>query len=179
MFEMKDDKGKEFKPDMMHTQMVSKFLNGETKHNVGSLLETWLKCPLSKPSRSHGDARMEYSPDAHYQSIGHAFSALTAFAAQLVKKEIVREANRTARKDGGLHTFASRAGSSSAGTNGESEKIVQVGAQIFPNATEIFKNRMPLTWSLALSLAAADESAITRERRPPHVVSSIFHLMII
>ena len=47
IFAMKDAKGNQFEPTGRHTQMVSKFLTGETQVGVSQILDLWLKSPYA------------------------------------------------------------------------------------------------------------------------------------
>jgi len=164
-FSMRDHKGELYKPDPIHYQMVSKFLSGGSDATAGIILEIWFNSPYGKPPNTHIESMQKFSTEHPFQSIHFAHPSISAFAAQLVRRKVRKEAEKATWKDGGLHTFTSRARSSD-----DAELRHDLGAQIFPETMATLEENMPLTWELLMTIAALDEKARERERRPPRMV---------
>lgn len=166
VFSMHDRKEKPFEPTPRHIQMVAKFLTGETDVGTSKVLELWLRSPYGLPPESNPERHMLYSTEVNYQEIKYARPAITSFAAQIVLAKLVKDATKTVKRDGGLHTF----------TSGSNETISRYdsGAQVFGEAMGIFQAKMPLAWHYLMTLAMPNEQASTRDRRPPRYVSTCF-----
>ncbi|KAF7791171.1 hypothetical protein EIP86_002182 [Pleurotus ostreatoroseus] len=97
MFKTDDSRGPR------HAKMASRFLNGTTAYSVGDILKCWLEDPSGKPGAEEEEVAYKYSLDKPYLELKHAQVVLTAFAAQLVKAEMLREIRRAVESSSGLH----------------------------------------------------------------------------
>jgi hypothetical protein len=163
LFAMRDMKGKEFEPSSRHFQVVSKFLTGETKVSVIKILELWIKSPYSLPPERNEERQMLYSTKIDYHEMKYAWPAITSFAIQIVEEELISEAKKAARHDGGLHTFTSSKGKVSR---------YDLGEQTFLEAMEILEKKMPIMWQYLLKLSVPSEESVERNRRPPEYVGT-------
>lgn len=167
LFAMQDSTGKAFDPTPTHYQMISKFLTGETSIPVAKILDMWLKSSYGLPDQEAEERKLEFSTTVNYLHIKYARPAITSFAAQIVRQELVKEADRAVQSNSGLHTFTTR---------GEAMiSRYDLGADSFLQALDIFQENMPLTWRLLLSLAASYTEAEQRKKRPPELVS--YHII--
>jgi len=157
-------KDQSFTPSLTHVQMLSRFLKGQTKVSVGSVLDLFMSSKYGIPPTHDDERDLFFSLSTNYHAIHYARPAITSFAAQLVEAELIKEASRTVRKDGGLHTFTSARGSNAL------EASVNHGAESFSAANWIFRNKMPLAWDLLFSMACPSQQENSRDRRPPELV---------
>lgn len=167
IFAMKDMKGNQFEPTARHTQMVSKFLTGETQVGVSKILDLWLKSPYGLPPEEDLEREMLYSTTVHYISIKYARPAITSFAAQTVQEKLVKDAAKTVKSNGGLHTFTTQ--------GDEMTSRYDLGAHVFSDVMKIYQEKMLLAWQFLMAIATPNEEAKLRERRPPEYVSNPSH----
>ena len=113
--------------------------------------------------------RTTYSTDIDYHKIKYARPAFTSFAVQIVQDELINEAKKVAKPDGGLHTFTSSKGKVSR---------YDLGEQTFPEAMEIFKQKMPITRQYLLNLSVPSKENDERSRLPPEYVSILYFIAI-
>lgn len=163
LFLMPDVNGKPFNPSSRHCQVVAKFLSGETRIGVSEVLQSWIHSSYGLPPGDHSEREFLYSTEVGYLNIRYARPAMTSFSAQLIQKQLVREAQKTVKKDGGLHTFTSN--------SNEIVSQCHLGSEIFPKVMNIFQTSMPLTWKCLLALARSNETPATKARRPSEFVS--------
>lgn len=153
----------EFTPSRRHDQFASKFLQGSSSLTPGAVIAAWFKSPYGLPPQSSPERAFQYSTTVDYQSIKHARPAISSFAAQLIGAKLTQEARKGVKRESGLHTFTS---------GGSEVSRYDLGAEIFSDTTQIFKHHTPLAWYYLLQMALPDEQAISRERRPPEMVSN-------
>jgi hypothetical protein len=167
LFVMKDlTTGRDLPVSRTHTQMVSKFLGGETRVPISAILDAWHTSAYGRPPLDNDERKMMFSTDMDYHNIRHARPVITSFAAQKVRNKMVDEARKAVKANSGLHTFT---------TAGNDTSRYELGASAFPEAMDIFQTQMPLAWDLMMAMATPNDEASTRERRPPHLVgTSVF-----
>lgn len=166
---MRDIHGKPFEPSQRHYQMVAKFFGGETDIPVGKILDIWLKSPYGLPPENSNEREMLYSTKVDFLHLKYARPAITSFAAQLIKSKLMKEAQRTVKKDRSLHTFTSK---------GKEISRYDLGAQVFSEAMEIFQEGMPLAWQYLLVLATPNEQVDERQFRPLNIVSAYLGILL-
>lgn len=157
-------KDESFTPSLTHVQMLSKFLKGQTRVSIGSVLDLFMSSKYGIPPTHDHERDLFFSLSTNYHAIHYARPAITSFAAQLVEAELIKAASRTVRKDGGLHTFTSARGANTI------EASVNQGAESFSIASRIFRDKMPLAWDLFFSMANPSQQENSRDRRPPELV---------
>jgi hypothetical protein len=170
LFVMESRNGKPIIPSQRHLQMVTKFLTGETLVGVSRILKAWLESSAGLPSEDNIERKMMYGLKTSYLDIQYARPAITSFAAATIRDQLLKEAQRVVKIDAGLHTFTS--------SRNEQVSLYDMGAHTFSDAMEIFQKKMPLAWDYFLKLAAADEPALSRVTRPPHIVCT-YNLIIV
>ena len=170
LFVMESKNGKPIVPSQRHLQMVTKFLTGEAVVGVSRILKAWLENSAGLPSEDNIERKMMYSLETNYLDIRYARPAITSFAAGIIRDQLVKEAQRVVKVDAGLHTFASIPQA-----RNDQVSRYDMGGHTFSDAMEIFQKKMPLAWGYLLKLAVADEQALSRVTRPPHIVCT-YHL---
>lgn len=150
-----------------HGLIVKKYLSGTTKYGVSEVLDHWFTSPDGKESEE--SAKM-WSTDVPFTDIKPVRSALSSFAAQVVKTRLVDEARVAIRPSSGLHA--------SVNSKTEVGKVVwaDLGTALIPNVQAILKRHQPLTYHYMLSIATpklrrrGGEHLIPRTYRPPDLV---------
>ena len=117
-----------------------------------------------------------------YTEIKPARAGLSAFAAQIVEKELVREAREVVKPTSGLHATSKKTGS-------QRIKWVDIGASTVSRVAEIYQDIQSLTWHLMNKIAGkgddfeegAGAGAVraVKQRRPTDMVSLLQPLMSI
>jgi len=136
----------------------SSFLQGKISHTVLMIDECCYQSADGRGSASGSIPMFTTSPV--YTEIKPARAGLTAFAAQIVEKELVREAREVVKPTSGLHTSSKKRGSQTVSRVAETHKDVQ-----------------SLTWHHLNKIAGKDDidegpgfiHAVTR-RRPTEMV---------
>ncbi|KAJ7586426.1 hypothetical protein C8J56DRAFT_1084827 [Mycena floridula] len=145
-----------------HAQMVSKFLTGETTYHVSHILNYWMESSDGLPSQSNRERDLMFALGPDSNEILAAHPAITSFAAQIVKGELVKTAKKMASKSGGLHTYT---------TSKAKVLIPEDSVSTFSECQKLFEEGIPLAWQYAMAIAAP-EGTEDRERRPPHYVAT-------
>jgi hypothetical protein len=89
LFRLKDDA---FSPSAHHGQYINKFLPGKCQHYPGMVLSAWAHSPYGVTAKGSTEEKLMFSLDVEYQDVTSIRPALSAFAAQTVKKRLVQEA---------------------------------------------------------------------------------------
>jgi hypothetical protein len=110
---------------------------------------------------------MLFSTTDCYISIKYARPAITSFAAQTVQEKLIKDAAKTVKHNGGLHTFTTQ--------RDEMTSRYDLGAHVFSDVTKIYQEKMLLAWQLLMAIATPNEDAKERERRPPEYVNIPSH----
>jgi len=96
--------------------------------------------------------------------------ALTSFAAQLVEKKLMKEAESAIKSSTGLHISLSKKE-----TQENLIKWPDIGSATVENARKIIQEHQPLTWSLIMKISSRpprtrNKVEAVRQRRPPEMV---------
>ncbi|KAJ7572432.1 hypothetical protein C8J56DRAFT_807505 [Mycena floridula] len=142
--------------------MVLKFLTGETTYRVSHILNYWMESSDGLPSQSNRERDLMFALEPDSNKILAARSAITSFAAQIVKRELVKTAKKMASKSGGLHTYT---------TSKAKVLIPEDSVSTFSECQKLFEEGMPLAWQYAMAITAP-EGTEDREHRPPHYVAT-------
>jgi hypothetical protein len=92
VFRWQDENGKEISRNRSHAHCVQRFLGGTSLHTPGQIIELWM---TSKDGRIGRDVDA-FSTSTPYTKIKSVRACLTSFAAQTVRKEVIREAESAA-----------------------------------------------------------------------------------
>ncbi|KAJ3979105.1 hypothetical protein F5890DRAFT_1421840 [Lentinula detonsa] len=124
---------------------------------------------------AHDEHSHIFSPDKPPEELHFAYPALTSWAAQLVKAELIRTAETMVSEQGGLHTFSS-------GANDISDQ--KFGGETLDKARTALEKGQPLFWDYCIAMATSQPQkrksrakdapegtmAIPRNYRPPEIV---------
>ncbi|KAJ3767615.1 hypothetical protein FB446DRAFT_675046, partial [Lentinula raphanica] len=127
-----------------HSQMLSQFLRGKSKHKPAEIVRDWVQSPLGIPNKTDIERDDMFSCTKPFDSIRCARPALTSFAAQLVQEHLINSASIVMSEEAGLHTFAS--GAQEIGEIGYGEETIGM-------AIAALKEHSPLFWHYCVTLA--------------------------
>ena len=116
---------------------------------VTCILNLWMKHPDGRISAEHEEYPLMYSTSTPYTDIKSVRAALTAFATQLVRKELVREAEVAVDPEHGLH--ASRKATRT--TTKQQVQWADISGATIPHLVELTRANQPLTWRLVRAIA--------------------------
>jgi hypothetical protein len=166
---IKDKTGKSTNTKVVqrNAAFIQHFMNGNGKYGPSQILDNWLKHPYG--AHEH-DSQLMHSISEPYLNIKPVRPALTSFAAQLVKKKLVKEAESAIKLSSGLHLSISK---KTMATN--LIKWPDVGSATVENTQKIIQDHQPLTWSLLMKISSRpprtrNNVKIIRQRRPPENV---------
>ena len=132
------------------------------------IVECWYQSADGRASASGSIPMFATSPV--YTEIKSARAGLTAFAAQIVERELVREAREVVKPSSGLHATSKKRGS-------QRIEWVDIGTSTVSRVAEIYKDIQSLTWHLMNKIAGKDDfeegSGAVRaikKRRPTEMV---------
>jgi hypothetical protein len=166
------DSGTSNKKDVhRNAAIIQHFMNGNGKYSPSQILENWLTHPYGANERN---STLMYSTSAPYTKIKPVRAALTSFAAQLVEKKLVKEAETAIKSTNGLHISLST-------KKNTTQNLVDwpdVGNATIEKTSKIIQEHQPLTWSLIMKIASRpprkqDNEKLIRQKRPPETVSMI------
>ena len=149
--------------------IIQHFMNGSGKYGPSQILDNWLKHPYGAHER---ESQLMYSTSEPYTNIKPVRPALTSFAAQLVEKKLVKEAESAIKPSSGLHISFPKKGKVAPGNL---IKWPDVGSTTVENTRKIIQEHQPLTWSLIMKISSRpprtrNNAKIIRQRRPPENV---------
>ncbi|KAJ3990795.1 hypothetical protein F5050DRAFT_1882744, partial [Lentinula boryana] len=124
---------------------------------------------------AHDEHSHIFSPEKPPEELHFAYPALTSWAAQLVKAELIRTAETMVSEQGGLHTFSS-------GANDILDQ--KFGGETLDKARTALEKGQPLFWDYCMAMATSQPQkrksrakdapegamAIPRNYRPPEIV---------
>lgn len=191
VFEFRDEMKEPIHNSKTHAQSLRQFLQGDTTFTPAQLIDFMFRHPYGRLSVTVGDAGALFATSPDWREIAPVRQALTAFAAQTVQKQLIREADEAVKPEAGLHATVPkslRGGPESHGS-GPKRSWSAIGSATFSNVQEIIQRCQPLTWQYALDIAATGSErcakrhesmagAVTASRkkyRPSHVVCVAFH----
>ena len=173
----KDENNQPLQRSQTHAASVSSFLQGKTSHTPSMIVDCWYQSVDGRASVSGSMPLFATSPV--YTKIKPARAGLTAFAAQIVERELVREAREVVKPTSGLHATSKKRGS-------QRIEWADIGASTVSRVAEIYQNVQTLTWHLMNKIAGKDDvyeegtgvvRAIKR-RRPTEIVSTSLAISI-
>ena len=167
----KDENNQPVQRSQAHATSISSFLQGKTIHTPSMIVECWYQSADGRASASGSIPMFATSPV--YTKIKSARAGLTAFAAQIVERELVRElreAREVVKPSSGLHATSKKRGS-------QRIEWVDIGTSTVSRVAEIYKDIQSLTWHLMNKIAGKDDfeegSGAVRaikKRRPTEMV---------
>lgn len=148
-----------------HGRMLGWFLRGETTYGVGEVLARL--DTVAKQFVNHD--KPQYTLTASYESLKSGRAALTSFAAQKVRDQLLVEQAAAVDPNGGLHVFAPH-------KKTESIKLRlnwdTYGATTFKDIQAVLMKHQPLTFDIIQQLALPENHDPEKEYRyrPPNYV---------
>jgi hypothetical protein len=112
-----------------------------------------------------------YSTTTSFKDIKAVRPCLTLFEVQVVRREMIREAEHAVQPSSGLHA------SVTSKTASRKTEWVDIGATTVPFVTDILKKQQPVTWNIFTSIALRrpriqNGVAAIRQQRPVEAVST-------
>ncbi|PPQ76949.1 hypothetical protein CVT26_007946 [Gymnopilus dilepis] len=167
VFLSKDEDGKDVSRSTQHSMYASHFLRGTTELTVSTILKLWFKSPDGRSTSS--DLSEMYSTSVKYTKIKPARAALTSFAAQIVEKELVREAKSAVKPSSGLHATLKRRGS-------QRVEWTDISTDTVSRVQGVIKHHQPLLWHYTNKIAEGEvrkSGAVQAVRVCTHVISTL------
>jgi hypothetical protein len=168
---IKDKTGKSTNTKVVqrNAAVIQHFMNGNGKYGASQILEDWLKHPYG--AHEH-ESQLMYSVSEPYTNIKPVRPALTSFAAQLVEKKLVKEAESAIKSSSGLRVSISNKKKVAPGSL---IKWPDIGSATVENTRKIIREHQPLTWSLIMKVSSRpprtrNNAKIIQQRRPPESV---------
>jgi hypothetical protein len=176
VFRLKNEDGDQVRRSKRHAGMVQRFLQGNTRHTPAMIIDAWFRNPDGCISAGSAEDSLMYSTDTPYLEIQSIRAALTSFAAQIVEKKVVKEAQLAVHPTSGLHATMRRRAT-------HQVEWADVGAATVPRVAGLIQKHQPLTWHLLMSIANPEarnkmskqglgELHVVRTRRPIETVST-------
>jgi hypothetical protein len=167
----KDKNNQPIQRSQRHATSISSFLQGKTSHTPSMIVECWFQSADGRASVVSGSTSM-FAMSPVYTEIKPARAGLTAFAAQIVEKELVREAREVVKSTSGLHATSKKRGS-------QRIEWADIGSSTVSRVAEIYKDIQSLTWHLMNRIAGKDDEIeegagvvrAVKRRRPTEMVS--------
>ncbi|PPR02512.1 LOW QUALITY PROTEIN: hypothetical protein CVT26_011996 [Gymnopilus dilepis] len=172
VFLTKDEEGKDISRSTQHSMYASHFLRGTTEHTVSTILKLWFRSADGRSTSS--DLSEMYSTSVKYTEIKPARAALTSFAAQIVEKELVREAKNAVKPSSGLHATLKRRGS-------QRVEWIDFSTDTVSRVQDVIKHYQPLLWHYTNKIAegevrksgTSDYGGQLRRQVCTHVISTL------
>ena len=163
LFRLDDEKGQRIHRKPQHAACVHQFLKGNTEPGIGFVLDAWMQSPNGVLSDNSPDCDLMFNTSVPYSEIKAVRPALTSFAAQSVKKKLVREAEDAVQPGSGLHTAKS--------------VWSDIGTSTAESVVTTIKKLQPLTWDIVTELCARPPQrrngvTVVRKNQPVDGVSS-------
>jgi hypothetical protein len=156
-----------------HAAIVSWFLQGRTKYTSAMVLDAWFRGPDGSISKYSAAFDLMYSAVVPFTEIGPVRPAMTSFAVQVVRRQVVKEAEDAIKPSSGLHTSVKDK------SNPKVMNWTDIGASTTSKVAEILQKHQPVTMDLMMQIAARPphkHKGVVTERkfRPVEVVSTHF-----
>jgi hypothetical protein len=103
-FRYQDKSGKPVHQTTEHTAIVSQFLQGRTKYTPAMVLNAWFHGPDGSVSKDSKASDLMYSTAVPFTEIQPVRPAMTSFAVQVVRQQVVKEAEDVIKLTSGPHT---------------------------------------------------------------------------
>lgn len=152
------------------TAMMQHFFNGKGKHTPAKIIENWYKHSYGRLER---ESELMFSLSTPYVDIGPVRPALSSFAAQIVSKKLLDEAEKAVDPKGGHHV-------SLMGKEKNVSNIAwtDVGAATMQRTQDLIQAMQPLTWEIILKLCSRNPRTqngvqVIRQKRPANIVSLV------
>ncbi|KAH7902758.1 hypothetical protein BJ138DRAFT_1021562, partial [Hygrophoropsis aurantiaca] len=161
-FRLQDEDGQKIHRSRQHAAYVSQYLKGRSTHGPGFLLDVWERSPDGVISENSEDYQ---HTEVHFADIKPVRAALTSYAAQTMKKRLVREAENAVKPSSGLHTHIKPSKSSP-----EMAQLqwTDIGSTTMSSVAESIKKYQPLTWEYVTAICA---------RKPRQVATTVISSM--
>jgi hypothetical protein len=100
-FRYQDENGKPVHRTTEHAAIVSRFLQGRTKYTPSVVLKAWFQGPDGSISQDSVASNLMYSATVPFTEIGPVRAAMTSFAVQIVRCQVVKEAENVIKPSSG------------------------------------------------------------------------------
>jgi len=151
-FRYQDENGQPVHRTTEHAGIVSRFLQGRTKYTPAMVLDAWFRGPDGSISKDCEASDLMYSTAVPFTEIQSVRPTMTSFAVQVVRQQVVREAEDAIKPTSGLHTSVKDK------SNPKVMNWTDIGAGTTSQVAEILRKYQPITMDLMMQIAA----------RPPH-----------
>ncbi|TFK48603.1 hypothetical protein OE88DRAFT_1683868, partial [Heliocybe sulcata] len=143
--DLKDKKGEPIKRSLSHSQRVASFLGGRSNYLPIQILQAWYKSPYGWPDDQ--TRALMFSTAVSATDIGPSRPAISSFAAQLVEKQLIKEAEAAVGTSSGLVVKS---------TSKTGDALLQwsdVGAGTNAEVESLLRSHQPLTWHYLRKIA--------------------------
>ncbi|KAH7905521.1 hypothetical protein BJ138DRAFT_1130454 [Hygrophoropsis aurantiaca] len=151
MFRLQDNNGQKIHRSRQHAAYVSQYLKGRSCYGPGFLLDAWERSPDGVLPENSTDHQLMFNTAIHFMDVKPVRAALTSYAAQTMKKRLVREAENAVKPSSGLHTHVAPSKSSP-------ERVqlqwTDIGSTTMLSVADIIKKHQPLTWEYVTAICA-------------------------
>jgi len=140
LFRQQDEKGQPVRRSQKHASYVHKLLSGccgTAGKGIGFILDAWFQ----SGEEDGAERSMHFTMSVPYRNIRSARPALTSFAAQVVKKELVQEAEAAVQPRSGLHAM-------------QQVSWADVRSTTVSSVADVIQKLQPLTWELVTEICA-------------------------
>ena len=159
LFRYQDEDGNAVHRSRQHASYINRFLNGTSGKGIGFVLDAWMRPAEGGPETDGTEQSMEFAMSVPFQNIRSARSALTSFAAQLIKKKLIQEAEAAVQSKQ-LHAS-------------QQVSWANIGATTMSSIAKLIQMLQPLTWELVTEICARPprkRGGVVPERRKRPVI---------
>ena len=164
LFRQQDEKGNLVRRSQKHASYVHKLLSGRcgtSGKGVRFILNAWFQ----SGEEEDAEQLMHFTTSVLYQNIRSARPALTSFAAQLVKKKLVQEAEAAVQPRSGLHAM-------------QQVSWADIHSTTVASVAGVIQKLQRLTWELVTEICARPPRkrggvVVERQRRPVNGVGPL------
>ena len=128
-------------------QSISRFLTGECTYGPGIILDAWFRSPYGAVKAGSKEEALMFNTETPYMEIKSVRPAMSSFAAQLVQKQLGKEAERAVQPGNGLNVFSK--------TESSHHRWADMGTTTVSGVMDSIKKHQPLTWHCVTTIASA------------------------
>ncbi|KAF7973930.1 hypothetical protein HWV62_13994 [Athelia sp. TMB] len=141
---LKDESGEDYHREHGHAEVMAIFLQGRCRHKPAAIIDAWFRSP---DGCAANNLQLMYSTSTDFTEIKSIRAALTSFATQAVRKEIIKEAEEAIKPENGLHV-------SLKGKNDTKQvKWQDIGSATVAHVSALIQKNQPLLWALIMAVS--------------------------